>query len=229
MSVKKKIYIFDYDDTLMTTSAKVIINDNGNIYGLTTFEFMKKYNELSKKKNIKYNFDEFGGNSELALKIMNQGKIISPVNDILQKNKDSHLGIITARNLDNELFMNFMIKKFNVKIPIENIFTVNNDKCYNNLVNKIKIIIENNQLINELINKLKINMTKISNRKQLAMLWFLSKDVEEIYYYDDDINNIKAIYQIQIELNKMKSNKNIKLFHIKDEIITQYTQKNIEK
>jgi hypothetical protein len=224
MSVKKKMYIFDYDDTLMTTYAKVIINDNGNIYGLTTFEFMKKYNELSEKKNIKYNFDEFGGNPELSLKIMNDGKIITSVNDILQQNKDSELGIITARNLDNQLFRNFMIKKFNVNIPVENIFTVNNDECYKKLINKIKVVIKNNPLINNLIKKLKINMIKISNRKQLAMLWFLSRDIEEIYYYDDDINNIKAIYQIHLELIKIKSNKNIKLFHIKDEIISEYTQ-----
>ena len=41
-------------------------------------------------------------------------------------------------------------------------------------------------------------------------------------YYDDDINNLKAIFQIKLALNELNSKKNIKLFHIKNNLITEF-------
>jgi len=94
-----KILIFDIDDTIVITAAKIIVTDSntGKTYELTPEEF----NHYEKHKHHIVNFDQFK-----SLEIMKAGKLIDKYFGILKKNyqKGIAIGIITARDNKNMIY-----------------------------------------------------------------------------------------------------------------------------
>jgi len=88
-----KILIFDIDDTIAITPAKIIVTDikTKKSYELTPEEF----NSYEKNQNHLVNFDQFR-----SLEIMKAGKLIDKYFKILTKNYNNGIaiGIITARD-----------------------------------------------------------------------------------------------------------------------------------
>jgi len=113
--------VFDVDDTLVVTAAKIKVFDphNGEEYSLTPAEF----NDYEKKAHHKLDFSEFD-DGELLL----NGKPIEWVLNILKNtiNKEKAVGIITARG-DKQIVIDFL-KKHGVKINPDFVFAVNDPK-----------------------------------------------------------------------------------------------------
>ncbi len=113
--------VFDVDDTLVVTSAKIRVFDphNGEEYGLTPAEF----NEYEKKAHHELDFSEFDDGNLLL-----NGRPIEWVLNILKKtiNKEKAVGIITARG-DKNIVIDFL-KKHGIKINPEFVFAVNDPK-----------------------------------------------------------------------------------------------------
>lgn len=90
---RDKILIFDVDDTLVITPAKIKVTDTstGKVFQLTPQE----YNEYEKNKDHVICFNEFK-----CLEIMKAGMLIDKYFKILKKNynKGIAIGIITARD-----------------------------------------------------------------------------------------------------------------------------------
>jgi hypothetical protein len=88
-----KILIFDIDDTIAISSAKIIVTDSktGEKFELTPEEF----NSYEKNPSHVLDFDQFK-----SLEIMKAGKLIDKYFSILKKNykKGIAIGIITARD-----------------------------------------------------------------------------------------------------------------------------------
>jgi hypothetical protein len=88
-----KILIFDIDDTIAISSAKIVVTDSstGKIFELTPEEF----NSYEKNPKHIVNFDQFR-----SLEIMKAGRLIDKYFNILKKNYNSGvaIGIITARD-----------------------------------------------------------------------------------------------------------------------------------
>lgn len=94
-----KILIFDIDETIAITAAKIIVTDSktGKTFGLTPAEF----NNYEKHKNHIVNFEQFN-----SLEIMKAGQLIDKYFSILKKNynKGIAIGIITARDNQNMIY-----------------------------------------------------------------------------------------------------------------------------
>jgi hypothetical protein len=94
-----KILIFDIDDTIAISSAKIIVTDSktGEKFELTPEEF----NDYERNPRHILNFEQFK-----SLEIMKAGKLIDKYFNILKKNykKGIAIGIITARDDQNMIY-----------------------------------------------------------------------------------------------------------------------------
>ena len=115
------ISIFDIDDTLVVTAAKIKVYDmqDDTEYSLTPAEF----NKYERQSHHHVDYSEFDDPNLLL-----QGKPIKWVLNILKKtmNKEKAVGIITARQ-DKQLIIDFL-KKHDVKINPDFVFAVNDPK-----------------------------------------------------------------------------------------------------
>ena len=114
-----KILVFDLDDTLVISSAKIKVcnKKTGECYSLTPEEF----NTYEKGEHEELNFDEFK-----SLEIMKAGKLIEYYLKIFKEAYKSKLavGIVTARD-DRKMIHKWLIEHVGYRIDYELIFAVN--------------------------------------------------------------------------------------------------------
>jgi hypothetical protein len=119
---KTKILIFDLDDTLVITNAKIRVCDSktGQCYELSPEEF----NSYQSSKHHILNFDDFK-----SLDIMKAGKMIQKQLDILEKNykKGNAIGIITARD-DQDMVFTWLKEHVGFHVKREFIWAINDPK-----------------------------------------------------------------------------------------------------
>jgi hypothetical protein len=114
-----KILIFDIDDTILITSAKIKVTDpkSNKTYELTPEEF----NSYEKNQRHIINFDQFK-----SIEIMKAGKIIDKYFNILTKNYNNGIaiGVITARD-NREMIYEFFRFHLGFHIDKKFIWAVN--------------------------------------------------------------------------------------------------------
>ena len=114
-----KILVFDLDDTLVISSAKIKVcnKKTGECYYLTPEEF----NTYEKGEHEELNFDEFK-----SLEIMKAGKLIEYYLKIFKEAYKSKLavGIVTARD-DRKMIHKWLREHVGYRIDYELIFAVN--------------------------------------------------------------------------------------------------------
>jgi hypothetical protein len=119
---KSKILIFDLDDTLVITDAKIRVCDarTGECHELTPEEF----NGYQKNKNHILNFDDFK-----SLEIMKAGRMIQTQLDILEKNykRGNAIGVITARD-DQDMVYTWLKEHVGFHVKREFIWAINDPK-----------------------------------------------------------------------------------------------------
>ena len=114
-----KILVFDLDDTLVISSAKIKVcnKKTGECYSLTPEEF----NTYEKGEHEELNFDEFK-----SLEIMKAGKLIDYYLKIFKEAYRSKLavGIVTARD-DRKMIYKWLREHVGFRIDNDLIFAVN--------------------------------------------------------------------------------------------------------
>jgi len=122
-----KCYVFDWDDTLVKTSAKVhIYKDRRKIKSLTPEE----YNFYKPKPGESTNMDDFID----PRIIMNatKYKMWPALNNINMAKKsgrsNSEIYILTARSTKAQLPIHAFLTREGINIPLENVITLGNDK-----------------------------------------------------------------------------------------------------
>ena len=114
------ITIFDVDDTLVLTSAKIKVHDpfTGKNYEMTP----KEYNEYERDPNHVLDFSDFTNPD-----VLKAGRIIDWVMNVLKKTMavERAVGIITARD-SKQLIIDFL-QHHNVNINPDFIFAVNSE------------------------------------------------------------------------------------------------------
>lgn len=114
-----KILVFDLDDTLVISSAKIKVcnKKTGECYSLTPEEF----NTYEKGEHEELNFDEFK-----SLEIMKAGKLIDYYLKIFKEAYRSKLavGIVTARD-DHKMISRWLREHVGFRIDNDLIFAVN--------------------------------------------------------------------------------------------------------
>ncbi len=115
---RNEINVFDVDDTLTITDAKIKVTDakTGETFSLTPEEF----NTYKALPSHKQDFSDF-----LSLDILKAGKLIDWTVNILKKTiaKKKAVGIITARS-DKKLIKDFL-KHYGMNINNDFIFAIN--------------------------------------------------------------------------------------------------------
>jgi FMN phosphatase YigB (HAD superfamily) len=114
-----KIVVFDLDDTLVITDAKIKVCDrtNGECFSLTPEEF----NDYERKPSHDVDFDDFK-----SLEIMKAGKLIEYYLKIFKEAYKLKLavGIVTARD-DREMIYKWLKEHIGFRIDKDLIFAVN--------------------------------------------------------------------------------------------------------
>ena len=114
-----KVLVFDVDDTLIKSNAKVYVRKNGKIIKkLNTQE----YNTYKPKPNEEFTYEEFGDLNKML------EADITPYFKTMEReyNKGVHISILTAR-ANKKLIHEFFIQKSNIDINPKLIFTVGDD------------------------------------------------------------------------------------------------------
>lgn len=114
-----KIIVFDLDDTLVITDAKIKVCDNktGECYSLTPEEF----NEYERQPHHKLDFDDFK-----SLEVMKAGRLIEHYLKIFKEayKKKVAIGIVTARD-DHRMIYRWLREHVGYRIDGDLIYAVN--------------------------------------------------------------------------------------------------------
>lgn len=119
---KRKIAIFDLDDTLVVTEAKIrVLNKIGKeLTSLTPAQF----NSFTKKRHHVLNFEDFDSGA-----ILKEGKMIASIfaifRTMLMKGED--ISIITGRS-SKKLVLDFFLDK-GIRLRNDLVFAVNDPSC----------------------------------------------------------------------------------------------------
>ena len=115
---KDEIVVFDLDDTLVITDAKIKVCDHftGKCFSLTPEEF----NEFEAKKQHELDFTDFAD-----IEIMKAGKLIEYYLDIFKRNykRGIAVGIVTARD-DREMIYKWLREHVGFRIDKDLIFAI---------------------------------------------------------------------------------------------------------
>lgn len=118
---KDEIVVFDLDDTLVITDAKIKVCDHftGKCFSLTPEEF----NEFEAKKQHELDFTDFAD-----IEIMKAGKLIEYYLDIFKRNykRGIAVGIVTARD-DREMIYTWLREHVGFRIDKDLIFAISDN------------------------------------------------------------------------------------------------------
>ena len=163
----KKAYVFDFDDTLIKTKAKVhIYNNNKLIKSLTPAE----YNDYEAQPNDELNFDDF--NNPLFILQGKKYKMWPVLQNIYNAKKtgryNSDIYILTARSNKSKYTISSFLHRNGIEIPIENIFTIGDDS----------------------------NPEQDISKDKQNILEKLNKEYDKIIFFDDNIDNVEMAKNI---------------------------------
>ena len=116
---KSNIFIFDIDDTLVITNAKIIVTDTDS--GETLSLSPEDFNSYQSNDKHVLDFDEFK-----SLEILKAGKLIEKYLKVLEVNykKGNAIGVITARD-EQDLIFTWLKEHVGFHVDKKLIFAVN--------------------------------------------------------------------------------------------------------
>lgn len=172
-SWKKELSVYDVDDTLIHSTAKIIVKDkrDGTVREFTT----KEFTNFNREKKFEIDFTGFEDIQHIA-----RGKLIKKyVNKLLLDIKNGKaVSIVTGRSSVEGVHL--LLKKIGIDIPDDMIYTVTNTS--------------------EPID----SKEEMANRKQLAFIDLIKKGYKNITYYEDSIDNIRAVKELEKKYKDVK-------------------------
>ena len=163
-------YCFDFDECLVTTTARINIFRNGTYYKSMN---SKEYSLYQRRPGDKLDFSEFDdGEYILDAKPYKVWHIIKHISDAIKSGrKFATIYVLTARSLPVRPYIYEFLKSHGIDIEIEHILTIGDS------IGKINIAKE--------------------KRKVLATL---NNKYDNVVFYDDDLKNIKIAQSITPEI-----------------------------
>lgn len=180
-TVYSKAYVFDFDDTIVKTDAKIDVYRNGAfIKSLTP----KEYNLYEPNPNYTLDFSDFNdGELILNAKKFKMWPVIKNVSDAIKADRStSEIYILTGRSSDAKTYIYNFLKDNGIKINIKNIFTIGDKRKY-----------------------ISIPKEKVKILKQLV------EEYDIVYFFDDSPENIALANTVKgIKTRLVENNKNNK-------------------
>jgi FMN phosphatase YigB (HAD superfamily) len=140
-TIYKKAYIFDLDDTLIKTPAKIHVYRNGTfIKSLTP----KEYNFYKHQPSDKLDFKDFlDGEMILKAKKYTVWPVIRNVsNAIKEERSTSEIYILTARDQTVKSYIYEFLKRNGIEIEFKNIITMGDGKGHFDIADEKRKILE---------------------------------------------------------------------------------------
>ena len=164
--IKPKAYIFDFDDTLVKTEAKIYVYKNNKLLKSLTPE---EYNTYKKKKDEIFDMRDFT-DPRLILNATPY-KMWGVLMGNYKKNEinggDSVFYVLTARSPAAQQPIQTLLKRNGVNLPLDNIITIGNDKGI-----EIDTAADKETVLRELVK------------------------LYEVYFFDDSEDNVKLAGKI---------------------------------
>ena len=159
--MNKVLYVFDLDDTLIRSEAKIQVYRNGAFYKSLTPQL---FNTFIKGKTDVFDFTDFK-DGELVLKAdkYKMWPFLKKLNKLIKSKKiAADIIILTARSSEVKSFIHTLLNNDGISIDISHIITLGDDK------GDVRVADEKKKILQQLIKK-----------------------YSKIIFFDDDIQNIK--------------------------------------
>lgn len=188
MKINNKIHLFDLDDTLITTEAKIVVKDEmANVVDkLSSFEWTTYH----KKSGQSYDFSDLYNVKHICnAKVVNRTREI--INEI-KKNPQNRIGILTARGNKKMLFpliRKFMLTNFGINIKRKFFFAVSDVHFVKNKEKRI------------------IGFAKMSAAEKKSIIVkdeIIDKGFKDINFYDDSQENINSFNKLSSGFDNIK-------------------------
>jgi FMN phosphatase YigB (HAD superfamily) len=166
-TVNIRCYCFDFDETLVRTKARIRVYKNGAFIKAMT---SKEFNFYVKKPGETLDFSEFiDPEMILSAKKYKGWPVLKNIsNAIKEERSTSEIFILTARSTSVKPYIYELLKQNGIEIDFDHIITIGDEKGHINIAKeKYKIL------------------------KQLV------KKYDQIWFFDDDPNNIKLASSIK--------------------------------
>jgi len=166
-TVYKKAFVFDFDECVAITDAKIHVYRNGvHVKALNS----KEYNFYEKHPKDKLNFSEFNnGELILAAKKYKMWPVIRNISNAIKTDRStSEIYILTGRNSVVKSYIYEFLKRHGIEIDIDNIITVGDN------IGKVSISEEKRKKLTELVNT-----------------------YDKVFFFDDDPKNIALANSIK--------------------------------
>ncbi len=216
---KRIAHVFDLDDTLIKTEAKVYLFTPDNvIYKAFTSEevkYKKDYLKQKLEKGYILNFDEVGDCPIKTHYFLMKGMEIEKNVDKFKRidNKFNHdLFILTGRGNAPDIIHDVIYRRFKVDMDIENIIPVAHKPTYENIEKELIEYYEEHPVLEDVKGK-DMNPSASQIKKKICLLWILSRGYDEIHFYDDDEDNIIEANILKKIIIKYDEFKHIKMFN----------------
>ena len=178
-TVHKRAYIFDFDETIVTTEAKMHVLRNGVHY--KSFN-TKEFNAYVKQPGDTFDFSDFNdGELILKAKKYKMWPVLKNVSNAVKEDRStSEIFILTARAPTVRSYIYEYLKRNGIDIEISHIFTLGDN------IGKVNISEEKRKVLHALSNK-----------------------YDAVFFFDDDPKNIqlaKSVPGIKTRLIENKIN-----------------------
>lgn len=134
---KKTAYIFDLDDTLILTDARIYLFTPDNIiykaFTTDSLKYKKKYIKDKINEGYIIHFDEVGDDLEKTKNLLMNGlELIKNVEKLKSANMKftNDLFILTARGHKPEIIGDVIYQRFGVNLPVPNIIPISYEPIY---------------------------------------------------------------------------------------------------
>jgi hypothetical protein len=196
IEMDKKAYVFDLDDTLIKTDAKIYMFTPDNvIYKSFTSEELKNcknYVKMKIEEGYIMNFDEIGDDPyKTYYHLMNGMELIDNVNLMkkLYKKNPLDIYILTGRGNHPKIIQDVLNERFNIHLPISNIIPVAHKDTFEKIEEKVRKYYKEHPIIKDIGGKDEV-VSASHMKKKLCIFSILMNGYDELHFYDDDHDNI---------------------------------------
>jgi hypothetical protein len=217
VEMTKRAYIFDLDDTLIKTKAKIYLFNPKNelVKAFTSAQLRDNKQKVNKKleKGYLLNFDEIGEDPDLSYEYLREGKpILKYMNLFLDyyKKNPHDVYIITGRGNPPIIIQRVLREKYDVELPLDHIMTVAHKETFEKCKKKIKQVYEQHPLY-ESFSLQDSPLASIHKKKKVCLFRILMNGYDELEFYDDDEDNIMEIEELQNDIHAYPPFSHIKI------------------
>ena len=214
--MNKKAYVFDLDDTLIKTNAKIYLYDNDDQYHseYSSFELKDAKSWINEKleEGYKLNFDEIGEDQEKSYHYLKNGEIIdkyfNKFHELYIRGED--IFILTGRGNDPEIIKRVFEENWSILIDLNKIITVANKNTFDKIKNEIYDNYYEHPILESFFTK-ESPLGSINKKKKLCLFYIIQNGYDHIEFYDDDIHNYMEAEELKNELKKYNDYCSIKI------------------